>query len=194
MVKKVNISLNKKSIDVVFSDVLSGHLVKCEYIQMNQYQLMMNKLSIKNVKNKPITITSTELRNLNMHSLNKRSIKLINSFINLDKSSAIKKLGFIYRTDENLKKIIKILHKSNKQISRKEFLPLFSYLYVSMCLSYETNITQVISVNTGYKQSYVKNLIKECFKHKYLKSSSQGLPGGVLSSKTINYLKQSPLI
>ena len=64
----------------------------------------MKKFTIENIKNKPISLTSTELRNLNMHTLNKRSINLINSFINLDKTSATKKLGFVYSTDENVKK------------------------------------------------------------------------------------------
>lgn len=194
MVKKVNILLNKKSIDVFFSDILKGHLVHCEYIQLNQYQLIMKKFTIENIKNKPISLTSTELRNLNMHTLNKRSINLINSFINLDKTSATKKLGFVYSTDENVKKIIRQLHKTNKTLPRGKFLSYFSYLYVSICLSYETNITAMLSDLTGYKQSYIKNLIKECFSNKYLKSSTKGVPGGTLSVKTINYLKQSHLI
>ena len=194
MVKKVNILLNKESIDVFFSDILKGQLVHCEYIQLNQYQLIMKKFTIENKKNKQISLTSTELRNLNMHTLNKRSINLINSFINLDKTSATKKLGFVYSTDENVKKIIRKLHKTNKTLPRSIFLSYFSYLYVSICLSYETNITAVLSDLTGYKQSYIKNLIKECFSNKYLKSSSKGVHGGTLSVKTINYLKQSHLI
>jgi len=154
----------------------------------------LKKITIQNIKNKPISLTSTELRNLNMHTLNKRSINLINSFINLDKTSATKKLGFVYSTDKNLKKIISQLHKTNKSLTRAKFLSYFSYLYVSICLSYETNIAAVLSDLTGYKQSYIKNLIKECFSNQFLKSSSQGVPGGTLSVKTVNYLKQSHLI
>jgi len=190
----VNISLNNKSIEISFNDVLKNHTVICEYVGLNIYQLSMSKISVQNTKNKPVSLTSTELRNINMHSLNKRSIRLINSFINLDKSNAYEKLEFIYIADYDLKNVLRLIHKTNKELTKKNFLAQFSLYYVNACLSYDKNITKILEQKTGYKQTYIKNLVKECFQNGYLKNSSQGLPGGILTTKTINYLKQSHLI
>lgn len=194
MSKKVNISLNNKSIEISFNDVLKNHTVICEYVGLNIYQLSMSKISVQNTKNKPVSLTSTELRNINMHSLNKRSIRLINSFINLDKSNAYEKLEFRYIADYDLKNVLRLIHKTNKELTKKKFLAQFSLYYVNTCLSYDKNITKILEQKTGYKQTYIKNLVKECFQNGYLKNSSQGLPGGILTTKTINYLKQSHLI
>ena len=58
-----------------------------------------------------------------------------------------------------------------------------------------SKINEHISENNDTKKTcIIKNLIKECFSNNYLKSSTQGVPGGTLSVKTINYLKQSHLI
>lgn len=194
MSKKVNISLNNKSIEISFNDVLKNHTVICEYVGLNIYQLSMSKISVQNTKNKPVSLTSTELRNINMHSLNKRSIRLINSFINLDKTNAYEKLEFIYIADYELKNVLRLIHITNKELTKKNFLAQFSLYYVNACLSYDKNITKILEQKTGYKQTYIKNLVKECFQNGYLKNSSQGLPGGILTTKTINYLKQSHLI
>ena len=39
-----------------------------------------------------------------------------------------------------------------------------------------------------YKESYVKNLTKECFKDGFLRNSKPGLPGGILSNKSLKNL------
>ncbi|MGI9571887.1 MAG: hypothetical protein ACR2L5_01040, partial [Candidatus Actinomarinaceae bacterium] len=110
-----------------------------------------------------------------------------------DKQSADKQMAFIYKTDVNFKKLIKEIHKTNKIVNRNKFLAYFSYAYIQTCLTYETNISKVLSEKTSYSQGYVKNIIKECFTKGYLKKSSRGISGGVLTPKTINYLKQLSL-
>ena len=47
---------------------------------------------------------------------------------------------------------------------------------------------EVCSFYERYKESYLKNLTKECFKKGYLKNSIKGLPGGFLTSKSLKIL------
>ena len=194
MKKKVSITLDAELISIKYSDVLKKHIILCEFISINPYQLAMKSISIQNNKTQSINLTSVEIRNINLHTLNKRSIKLINSYLDLDQQDASSKLTFLYFTNKNLNKLYKILHKSNKTLKKQQFLSLFSYVYVQTCLSYETNISKILSKKLGYSQSYIKNLIKESFNSGFLKNSSKGLAGGILTSKSINSLKQLHLI
>mgnify|MGYP003323190005 CR=1 FL=1 len=45
-----------------------------------------------------------------------------------------------------------------------------------------------ISKKIKYKESYVKNLTKECFKDGFLVNSKPGLAGGILSNKCLKIL------
>ncbi|MDA7850718.1 hypothetical protein N9A50_02985, partial [Acidimicrobiaceae bacterium] len=107
-----------------------------------------------------------------------------------DNKSVQSKINFTYQPDLDYRKLLTEVHKNTDKKDRKTFLAKFSYVYIQTCLSYETNITTVLANNTGYSKSYIKNIIKEAFQKGYLKSSSKGVSGGHLSSKTINYLKQ----
>ena len=190
MIKKVIIKLEKEVISITYNDILKNHRVQCIFSSLNIYQIALEKLIITDRKGGFVDLTSTEWRKINIHTLTKRSINLINSYINLDKQTAIKKLNFLYKTDVVLKSLLKDLHKTKKIENRSIFLAKFSYAYIQTCLTYERNITKVLSKNTEYSQGYIKNIIKECFQKSYLKKSSQGVSGGVLSPKSISYLKQ----
>ena len=154
------------------------------------YQLALNKITVINSKNTHANISSTELRKINIHTLIKRSIKLINAYIGLDKKSVQNKINFTYQPELNYRKLLTEVHKNTNKTDRNTFLAKFSYVYIQTCLSYETNITTVLANKTGYSKSYIKNIIKEAFQKGYLKSSSKGISGGHLSNKTINCLKQ----
>ena len=190
MKKKVNIKLNKHLIEISFNDVLQKHTIICEFVSLNIYQIVLNKLTISNSRKKHVNVTSTELRKINIHTLTKRSIKLINAFIDLDTQSATKVLNFLYLTNINYEKLLKEINKKSNNRNRNIFLAKFSYVYIHTCLSYESNISYMLSKQTGYSINYIKNIVKECFQKGYLKQSSKGISGGVLSTKTINYLKQ----
>ena len=190
MIKKVIIELEKEVISITYNDILKNHRVQCIFSSLNIYQIALEKLIITDRKGGFVDLTSTELRKINIHTLTKRSINLINSYINLDKQTATKKLNFLYKTDVVLKSLLKDLHKTKKIENRNIFLAKFSYAYIQTCLTYERNITKVLSKNTEYSQGYIKNIIKECFQKGYLKKSSKGVSGGVLSPKSISYLKQ----
>ncbi len=190
MKKKVKIEIHSDFIQISFNDVLKKHTVICEFVGLNVYQLVLNKITVINSKNTHANISSTELRKINIHTLIKRSIKLINAYIGLDKKSVQNKINFTYQPDLNYRKLLTEVHKNTEKTDRNTFLAKFSYVYIQTCLSYETNITTVLANKTGYSKSYIKNIIKEAFQKGYLKSSSKGISGGHLSNKTINCLKQ----
>lgn len=190
MKKKVEIKLSNNSISVSLNDVFQNHRIVCDFISINVYQIALNRLTIENKSKKHKNITSTELRKINIHTLTKRCINLINSYINLDKQSAYISMDFIYSTDIEYRKLLKSIHKSSTNTERNQFLANFSYVYIKTCLSYETNVSNILSKNTSYSKSYIKNLIKECFKKGFIKQSEKGISGGVLTNKSIRYLKQ----
>ena len=50
------------------------------------------------------------------------------------------------------------------------------------------NISKKLSDETKYKESYIKNLTKECFNQAYMKNSNKGLAGGILTNKALKVL------
>ena len=190
MKKKVEISLHSDFISVSLNDVFKNHRIVCEFISINIFQIALNKLLIENKSKKYNNITSTELRKINIHTLTKRCINLINSYINLDKETALKSMDFVYSTDIEYQEILKDVHKTALNSNRNIFLAKFSYVYIKTCLSYETNVSNILSNDTSYSKSYIKNLVKECFKKGFIKQSERGISGGVLTNKTISHLRQ----
>ena len=67
-------------------------------------------------------------------------------------------------------------------------LAIYSLLYLNTEREYGENISRKISEKIIYKESYVKNLTKECFTKGYLKSSKKGLAGGILTNKSLKIL------
>jgi len=52
----------------------------------------------------------------------------------------------------------------------------------------QIGFSKKISEKIKYKDSYIKNLTKECFTKGYLKSSKKGLAGGTLTKKSLKIL------
>ena len=73
-------------------------------------------------------------------------------------------------------------------INRSDFLAIYSLLYINTEREYGENISLKISEKIKYKESYVKNLTKECFTKGYLKSSKKGLACGILTNKSLKIL------
>ena len=67
-------------------------------------------------------------------------------------------------------------------------MAIYSLLYINTEREYGENISRKISEKIQYKESYVKNLTKECFTKGYLKSSKKGLAGGILTKKSLKFL------
>ena len=73
-----------------------------------------------------------------------------------------------------------------------KFLSLYlSLLFLASCVATGTVTeysTKKISDKAKYKDSYIKNLTKECFSKAYMKNSSKGLAGGILTNKALRVL------
>ena len=78
----------------------------------------------------------------------------------------------------------------NKKLysNRDELLSIYSLLYIKMQRDFGENISKKISDKTKYKESYIKNLTKDCFSKAYMKNSNKGLAGGILTNKALRVL------
>ena len=78
----------------------------------------------------------------------------------------------------------------NKKLysNRDELLSIYSLLYIKMQRDFGENISKKLSDETKYKESYIKNLTKECFNQDYMKNSNKGLAGGILTNKALKVL------
>ena len=130
MKKKVKIEIHSDFIQISFNDVLKKHTVICEFVSLNVYQIVLNKITVINTKNTHANISSTELRKINIHTLIKRSIKLINAYIGLDKKSVQNKINFTYQPDLNYRKLLTEVHKTLiRQIETLFSLSFLTYIY-----------------------------------------------------------------
>ena len=185
MRKTTEVKFEKNKIVVSFKKLIQNQDVHLEFLPVNQYQMTCNKIIIEN-KKKSTNINSTDLRKINIHNLVKTSIKLIDKNIDLDKQ-LYKKSSLIYDPKITSKYLIKKINKKD-YTNRSELLALYSLLYINTEKEYGENISTKISEKIKYKESYVKNLTKECFTKGYLKSSIKGLAGGTLTSKSLKIL------
>ena len=185
MSKTTDVIFELNKIVVTFKKLIKNQNVRLEFIPINQYQLTCNKIVIEN-KEKTTNINSTDLRKINIHNLVKTSIKLIDKNIDLDKKT-YKKNSPIYdpilTSDDLIKKINKKQYNN-----RSDLLAIYSLLYINTEREYGVNISKKISEKIKYKDSYIKNLTKECFTKGYLKSSKKGLAGGTLTKKSLKIL------
>jgi hypothetical protein len=181
MNKTTDVIFELNKIVVSFKKLIKNQIVKLEFIPINQYQLTCNKIVIEN-KEKSTNINSTDLRKINIHNLVKTSIKLIDKNIDLDKKTYKKSLP-IYDPILKSKDLIKRINKKEYN-KRSDLLAIYSLLYLNTEREYGENISRKISEKIIYKESYVKNLTKECFTKGYLK----GLAGGILTKKSLKFL------
>ena len=185
MSKTTDVIFELNKIVVTFKKLIKNQNVRLEFIPINQYQLTCNKIVIEN-KEKTTNINSTDLRKINIHNLVKTSIKLIDKNIDLDKKT-YKKNSPIYDPILTSNDLIKKINKKQYN-NRSDLLAIYSLLYINTEKEYGVNISKKISEKIKYKDSYVKNLTKECFTKGYLKSSKKGLAGGTLTTKSLKIL------
>ena len=185
MTKTTQVKLTKEKIVVSFKKVISDNEVHLEFIPINKYQLTCSKIIIEN-KSSLINIHSTDLRKINIHNLVKTSIKLIDKNIELDRKKYLKD-NPIYNPELTSKTLIKKINM-RKYEKREELLSMYALLYINIEREYGENISRKLADKIFYKESYLKNLTKECFKKGYLKNSIKGLPGGFLTSKSLKIL------
>ena len=185
MSKTTDVIFELNKIVVTFKKLIKNQNVRLEFIPINQYQLTCNKIVIEN-KEKTTNINSTDLRKINIHNLVKTSIKLIDKNIDLDKKT-YKKNSPIYDPILTSNDLIKKINKKQYN-NRSDLLAIYSLLYINTEREYGVNISKKISEKIKYKESYIKNLTKECFTKGYLKSSKKGLAGGTLTKKSLKIL------
>ena len=185
MSKTTDVIFELNKIVVTFKKLIKNQNVRLELIPINQYQLTCNKIVIEN-KEKTTNINSTDLRKINIHNLVKTSIKLIDKNIDLDKKT-YKKNSPIYDPILTSNDLIKKINKKQYN-NRSDLLAIYSLLYINTEREYGVNISKKISEKIKYKDSYIKNLTKECFTKGYLKSSKKGLAGGTLTKKSLKIL------
>ena len=185
MSKTTDVIFELNKIVVTFKKLIKNQNVRLEFIPINQYQLTCNKIVIEN-KEKTTNVNSTDLRKINIHNLIKTSIKLIDKNIDLDKKT-YKKNSPIYDPILTSNDLIKKINKKQYN-NRSDLLAIYSLLYINTEREYGVNISKKISEKIKYKDSYIKNLTKECFTKGYLKSSKKGLAGGTLTKKSLKIL------
>ena len=141
MKKNTEIDFDKNKITVLFNNVIKNQEISLEFKPLNRYQLICNKITINN-KSKSIHINSTDLRKINIHSLVKTSLKLIDKNIYLDQKK-YNKLDPIYNPSLKVNDLAKLINK-NKYTNRDELLSIYSLLYINIERDFGDNISKTI--------------------------------------------------
>lgn len=179
------IKFENKIIKVFIANVYKKIDVEITYQFVNPYQLITKELKI--LKNSKHEISSSDLRNLNYYSLRKKGILLINNLVNIDRKYFNKKTNnklYLSITEKKLENKIK-----TRQIkTRSILLAAYAYLYINYQLKSGNNYSLYLSKRLNYSENYIKSLTKELFKESYLIKNVDGVPGGVISSKSIKII------
>ena len=179
------ITFENKLIKVLLKNVYKKIDVEITYQFVNPYQLITKELKIlKNSKNE---ISSSDLRNLNYYSLRKKGILLINNLVNIDRKYFNKKsnnISYLSIPEKNLENKI----KKREIKTRSLLLVAYAYLYINYQLKSGNNYSLYLSKRLNYSENYIKSLTKELFKESYLIKNVDGVPGGIISTKTIKII------
>ena len=179
------ITFENKLIKVLLKNIYKKIDVEITYQFVNPYQLITKELKIQ--KNSKHEISSTDLRNLNYYSLRKKGILLINNLVNIDRKYFNKKtnnMSYLSIPENKLENMIK-----KRQIkTRSILLAAYAYLYVNYQFKSGNNYSFYLSKKLNYSENYIKSLTKELFKESYLIKNVDGVPGGLISSKTIKII------
>ncbi len=179
------ITFENKLIKVLLKNIYKKIDVEITYQFVNPYQLITKELKI--LKNSKIEISSTDLRNLNYYSLRKKGILLINNLVNIDRKYFNKKtnnMSYLSIPEKTLENMIK-----KRQIkTRSILLTAYAYLYVNYQFKSGNNYSLYLSQKLNYSENYIKSLTKELFKESYLTKNVDGVPGGLISTKTIKII------
>ena len=111
MSKTTEIELKRNKIVVSHKSIIKNQIVHLEFIPINKYQLICNKITIEN-KLKIININSTDFRKINIHNLVKTSIRLIDKNIELDRKT-YNRNSPLYNPQIDSKDLIKRINKKN---------------------------------------------------------------------------------
>ena len=179
------ITFENKLIKVLLKNIYKKIDVEITYQFVNPYQLITKELKIQ--KNSKHEISSTDLRNLNYYSLRKKGILLINNLVNIDRkyfNKKTKNMSYLSIPEKKLENMIK-----KRQIkTRSILLAAYAYLYVNYQFKSGNNYSFYLSKKLKYSENYIKSLTKELFKESYLIKNVDGVPGGLISSKTIKII------
>ena len=179
------VTFENKLIKVLLKNIYKKIDVEIIYQFVNPYQLITKELKIQ--KNSKHEISSTDLRNLNYYSLRKKGILLINNLVNIDRKYFIKKtnnISYLSIPERKLENKIK-----KRQIkTRSILLAAYAYLYINYQFKSGNNYSLYLSKRLNYSEKYIKSLTKELFKDSYLIKNVDGVPGGVISTKTIKII------
>ena len=179
------ITFENKLIKVLLKNVYKKIDVEITYQFVNPYQLITKELKI--LKNSKHEISSSDLRNLNYYSLRKKGILLINNLVNIDRKYFSKKTNNIAYLSIPEKKLENKIKK--RQIkTRSLLLAAYAYLYINYQLKSGNNYSLYLSKRLNYSENYIKSLTKELFKESYLIKNVDGVPGGIISTKTIKII------
>ena len=179
------ITFENKLIKVLLKNVYKKIDVEITYQFANPYQLITKELKI--LKNSKHEISSSDLRNLNYYSLRKKRILLINNLVNIDRNYFNKKTNNTYYLSIPEKKLENMIKK--RQIKNRSILLVaYAYLYVNYQFKSGNNYSLYLSKKLNYSENYIKSLTKELFKESYLIKNVDGVPGGLISSKTIKII------
>ena len=182
--RNTEIILSAKSIDIIFNNISSNFITKLHYKFINDYQLTLDNVSFESKNNK--TISSVDIRSVNIYTLNKKALSLIRKYADSDPSYFKNKTKNSKFNTINVNKVVKTI-KNRKFESREELLILYAYLYVLTFELTNVNISTTLAKKTGYSNTYIKTLNKE-IKSNYLTNSSKGISGGIFTSKTLKYI------
>ena len=179
------ITFENKLIKVLLKNVYEKIDVEITYQFVNPYQLITKELKI--LKNSKHEISSSDLRNLNYYSLRKKGILLINNLVNIDRkyfNMKTNNMAYLSIPEKKLENKIK-----KRQIkTRSLLLAAYAYLYINYQLKSGNNYSLYLSKRLNYSENYIKSLTKELFKESYLIKNVDGVPGGVISTKTIKII------
>ena len=179
------ITFENKLIKVLLKNIYKKIDVEITYQFVNPYQLITKELKI--LKKSKHEISSTDLRNLNYYSLRKKGILLINNLVNIDRKYFNKKtnnMSYLSIPEKKLENKIK-----KRQIkTRSLLLASYAYLYINYQLKSGNNYSLYLSKRLNYSENYIKSLTKELFKESYLIKNVDGVPGGIISTKTIKII------
>ena len=179
------ITFENKLIKVLLKNIYKKIDVEITYQFVNPYQLITKELKI--LKKSKHEISSTDLRNLNYYSLRKKGILLINNLVNIDRKYFNKKTNNLAYLSIPEKKLENKLKK--RQIkTRSLLLAAYAYLYINYQLKSGNNYSLYLSKRLNYSENYIKSLTKELFKESYLIKNVDGVPGGIISTKTIKII------
>jgi len=182
MYMKNNIQFSKRDIIYRFKKVNKKYNIELNYVFINEYQLLNNSLKIYTETNNEMS--SIDIRKLNIYSLNKKALKLITNYSEIDSKNFIKHTGNNKFNKFDLKKIIKEIKNRNTK-NRTELMCLYAYVYNYYINANYNNYSLFLSNKLNYSDNYIKNLSKELFVDKYLIKNTSGVAGGIFSKKTL---------